>query len=88
VTSNAQLIANAGSTQTVKQGDVVKLTAAQSTATNAVINSYQWQFTNKPTSSTTQLENSTRVNSQFIADKVGEYSVKLTITNSVGDTAS
>lgn len=88
VTSNAQLIANAGSTQTVKQGDVVKLTAAQSTATNAVINSYQWQFIKTPTSSAAQLENSTRVNSQFVADKLGEYSVKLTITNSIGDTAN
>ena len=87
-TSGTQLIAMAGGNQTVKQGDVVILNAALSITTNGVINKYQWQFVTKPSTSSATLESNTQVKSQFIADKVGEYKVKLTITNSLGETAS
>ncbi|MBB1347694.1 PKD domain-containing protein [Pseudoalteromonas sp. SG45-2] len=88
VTANTQLIANAGSTQTVKQGDVVLLNGAQSSTTSGAINQYKWQFITKPVASNATLENATQVKSQFVADEIGEFKVELTVTNSQGDTAS
>ncbi|MEM5509252.1 PKD domain-containing protein [Pseudoalteromonas sp. AS71] len=88
VTENTQLIANAGSTQTVKQGDVVLLNAAQSSTTSGAINQYKWQFITKPVASNATLENATQVKSQFVADEIGEFKVELTVTDSQGDTAS
>ena len=88
VTANTQLIANAGSTQTVKQGDVVLLNAAQSSTTSGAINQYKWQFITKPVASNATLENATQVKSQFVADEIGDFKVELTVTDSQGDTAS
>lgn len=87
-TAPTQLIANAGQHQTVKQGDVVLLNGSLSSTSNGVINQYKWQFNTKPLNSSATIENNNSVNSQFIADKSGSYSVKLTITNSLGETAS
>ncbi|MBB1332340.1 MULTISPECIES: PKD domain-containing protein [unclassified Pseudoalteromonas] len=83
-----QLIAHAGLTQTVKQGDVVALNGALSSTSNGVINKYLWQFTAKPLTSNAIIENNNSVTSKFIADKTGAYAIKLTITNSLGETAS
>ena len=88
VTASTQLIANAGSTQTVKQGDVVLLNGAQSSTTSGAINQYKWQFITKPVTSNATLENATQVKSQFVADEIGEFKVELTVTDSQGDTAS
>ena len=87
-TAPTQLIARAGQPQTVKQGDVVLLDGALSSTSNGVINQYKWQFNTKPLSSSATIENNNNVKSQFIADKSGSYAVKLTITNSLGETAS
>lgn len=83
-----QLIAHAGLTQTVKQGDVVALNGALSSTSNGVINQYLWQFTAKPLTSNAIIENNNSVTSKFIADKTGAYAIKLTIANSLGETAS
>ncbi|MGS0537046.1 PKD domain-containing protein [Pseudoalteromonas sp. SaAl2] len=87
-TAPTQLIASAGQPQTVKQGDVVLLNGALSSTSNGVITQYKWQFNTRPQSSNATIENNNSVKSQFIADKSGSYAVKLTITNSLGETAS
>ena len=50
---------------------------------------YSWVFSSRPPGTRAVLQNSTGVNPTFVADVVGNYVLRLTVSNGVGtDTAS
>ena len=58
-------------------GDTVNLTGAGSQGATT----YSWSFTQKPTGSQAVLLNATTVTPSFVPDRVGSYTVKLTVGN-------
>jgi|CXWL01.1.fsa_nt_gi RHS repeat-associated protein len=74
--------ANAGPDQSVAVGSIVYLDGSGSGNDDEHENEdlgYQWSFISKPVGSTAILSNSTSVNSTFIADKAGTYTLQLLV---------
>jgi hypothetical protein len=76
--------ANAGSNQTVKEGQTVTLDGSKSTDPNGDTLTYAWSLTTKPASSTATLTNATSVSPTFVADAGGQYIATLVVTDSDG----
>jgi RHS repeat-associated protein len=74
-------VANAGPGQTVALGSTVQLDGSGSTDPAGLALTYQWSFVSKPTGSTAALSGSTMVKPTFVADKSGNYTVQLVVTD-------
>lgn len=83
--SNESPVANAGADQTVHVGDTVTLDgSASSDPDNNVPLSYSWSINSKPSGSAAILSDNDIVNPTFVPDLVGDYSIELTVTDSLG----
>jgi len=82
----SQMVAVISTADSVKQGDTVTVSGISSELYKAT--DFNWQITQKPTSSLTQLSSLTTVETYFNADKAGEYKVKLTLTDVDGAVAT
>ena len=80
-TANIAPTANAGLDQTVVAGSTVNLDGTLSTDLNGDHLTYAWSISAKPTGSGAQLNSSTAVKPQFIADVAGIYEVKLSVND-------
>ena len=82
--TNVPPLANAGSNQSVNRGTTVLLSGSLSRDDNGDALTYGWSFQSVPTGSAAALSNSAAVAPTFVADKVGSYSLRLTVTDSRG----
>ena len=78
----------AGLAQNVVSGSVVALDGSQSTGADGNLITYSWSMVSKPAGSTTVLINPTDVNPTFTADKPGEYTLRLTISDTKSTSSS
>ena len=76
-------IADAGQTQQVHSGDVVRLSAANSTDPQGRPLAYDWSFLQRPAGSLAELIDSHSATPSFRADLQGEYAIQLIVSNSV-----
>ncbi len=82
---NQPPVANAGPGQTVPVGSTVTLDGSLSSdpdGNNPL--TYAWSFTSRPQGSAAVLSNPDSVGPSFVADKKGNYVVKLVVTDSLG----
>ena len=79
--ANAAPVANAGTAQSVKTGDVVTLNGSASADANGDTLTYAWVLTSKPTGSSATLASSTSDKPTFTADSVGQYVASLTVND-------
>ena len=84
VPTNLFPFANAGPDQTVHAGTTVDLDGSASYDPEVGSLSYVWEFAGKPTGSTIALTNADSANPSFIADQVGDYTIKLVVTDDGG----
>lgn len=78
-------IANAGLDQTVHPGTLVTLDGSGSADPDGNVPlSYAWSITGKPAGSTATLTNPTSVFPTFTPDLLGDYTVELVVTDSLG----
>lgn len=86
-TSNSAPVANAGPNQTVKVGVTVTLDGSASTDADGNPLTYQWSFVSVPTGSAATLVGPTTVKPTFIADKAGDYLVRLIVNDGIVNSA-
>lgn len=77
-------VANAGPDQSVHVGTLVTLDASQSNDPDGTVQAYQWTMTSKPSGSTATFSDPTAVKPQFTADKLGDYTIGLVVTDNDG----
>ena len=82
---NVPPVADAGSVQSVKTGDVVQLDGSGSSDADDDSLTYKWSITTKPDGSSADLSNETSVNPYFTADEDGEYIVQLIVNDGKQD---
>ena len=83
--SNEKPVANAGVDQTLHAGSLVSLNGINSADPDGnypLI--YSWQLISKPTGSSAFLSGSDTSSPTFIADKLGDYSIQLIVSDSQG----
>ncbi len=84
-TTNTPPVAQAGPDQSVRQaGQVVYLDGRTSYDADGDPLLYQWEITEKPDGSQTSLSGAQSSTSRFVADVLGDYSVRLTVTDTSG----
>jgi hypothetical protein len=77
--------ADAGADQVVHARTLVALDGSASTDPDGNLPlTYEWQFTSKPDGSTALLMNATSVSPTFTPDMVGDFVVRLVVTDAVG----
>jgi beta propeller repeat protein len=82
---NQPPVANAGPDQTVHAGSVVTLDGSSSSDPDGNYPlSYTWTVLSKPSGSAATLSDPTAVNPSFTADVTGDYTLSLTVTDSLG----
>lgn len=79
--ANQEPVADAGSDQIRSHGSLVRLNGSGSTDADGDLLSYQWEWLQKPESSTAQLNSSTEANPDFTADQEGIYILGLTVAD-------
>lgn len=84
--TNVAPVADAGVPQNVLVGSTVTMNASNSRDSNGDVLSYSWSFTSRPNGSITSLTNPTAVNTTFVPDIVGTYTLSLVVND--GTTAS
>ncbi|MFQ6108181.1 MAG: PKD domain-containing protein, partial [Candidatus Aminicenantales bacterium] len=82
---NQAPVANAGPDQEVNTGDHVQLDGSSSLDPDGDPLTYSWNFHKKPSQSQAALENSDTATPYFIADKGGEYIVRLIVSDGLVD---
>jgi hypothetical protein len=83
-TNNVAPVANAGANQgNVLHNALVTLDGSGSSDANGDPLTYSWSFTAKPASSTTTLTTPASITPTFIADRVGNYIVQLTVSDGI-----
>lgn len=82
--ANQPPVAHAGPDQSVHVRTLVILDGSQSNDPDGTVQAYQWTITNKPGGSTATFSDPTAVKPQFTADKLGDYTVELVVTDNVG----
>jgi hypothetical protein len=86
-TSNTAPVANAGPNQTVKVGVTVALSGSTSTDADGNSLTYQWSFVSVPTGSAATIVSPTAVKPTFMADKAGDYLVRLIVNDGIVNSA-
>ncbi len=87
--SNQPPTANCGTVPAeVLVGQTVQLDGSGSSDPEGKTLTYQWAFVSKPTDSQAVIENPTSATASFKADKEGPYTVKLSVTDPEGASAS
>jgi hypothetical protein len=87
--ANTAPVANAGPDQSIHAGTIVNLNGAASfddnTASAAL--GYAWSLVQKPAGSTAVLSGATTISPVFVADKTGDYTAQLIVTDAQGLTS-
>jgi YD repeat-containing protein len=78
-------VANAGTDQTVTQGDTVTLDGSESSDVEGDELAYYWSFFSKPESSAAAFYDATAVNPQFVPEKPGTYEIQLIVNDATLD---
>lgn len=86
-TANTAPVANAGPNQTVAVGTTVTLNGSGSTDADGNPLTYQWSFVSKPTGSAAALSSGTTIKPTFIADKAGDYLIRLIVNDGTVNSA-
>ena len=82
---NQAPIASAGLDQSVHLGDLVSLDGSGSSDPDENYPlTYSWQITSKPAGSLAELDHPASLNPTFTADLIGDYTLELTVTDSLG----
>jgi PKD repeat protein/glutamine cyclotransferase len=88
-TIDAPPVANAGPSQTITAtGTLVHLDGTQSFDLAGLPITYQWSFVSKPAGSNAVLSGPTTANPSFTLDVLGDYSIQLVVTDSLGTSSS
>lgn len=85
---NTPPIARVTSDETVTLDDTVTLNAALSSDADGDSLSYQWQLLSQPNSSNASLSETALVETSFVAEVVGEYSISLTVNDGAADSSA
>ncbi|MGR3982020.1 PKD domain-containing protein [Pseudoalteromonas sp. 1181_04] len=81
--ATAAVVAHAGPDQSVKLGTLIKLSGRSSYVLQGNIH-YQWSFIDKPASSIVVLDKINSIESEFIADVMGQYRLRLIVSDDTG----
>jgi hypothetical protein len=81
ITQNFPPKANAGADQNVAINSTVLLNGNNSSDPEGVLLTYQWTLTKKPTGSKAKLSNLKVVEPNFVADKMGSYTISLKVSD-------
>ena len=88
-TTDAPPVANAGPAQTITAvGTLVQLNGSQSYDLAGFPITYKWSFVSKPAGSNATLTGPTTATPSFVVDVLGDYSVQLIVTDSLGIASS
>ena len=79
--TNTAPIANISHDDMVTEGETVSLSAASSSDVDGDNLSYAWHLLSLPNKSNASLSNSYAVETTFVADMVGEYSISLIVND-------
>jgi len=82
--ANQPPVAIAGPDQSVHVGTLVTVDASQSNDPDGTVQVYQWTMTSKPSGSTATFSDPADVKPTYTADKLGDYTVGLVVTDNVG----
>ncbi|MCK4827095.1 PKD domain-containing protein, partial [bacterium] len=85
ITANTGQIADAGSNQAAKVGNIVTLDGSGSTGPDGSELIYQWSLTDKPPGSSATLSDPAAINPTINVDLVGTYMVQLTVSDGIDD---
>jgi uncharacterized protein YjdB len=78
---NSPPVANAGSDQTVSEGDTVTLDGNESNDPDGDPLTFVWSFSSKPAGSAASLLDPTTANPTFVADLPGTYEIQLIVSD-------
>jgi hypothetical protein len=87
-TLNSPPTANAGPDQTVAVNALVRLTGAGSSDPDGDLLAYRWELVSVPGGSPATLASPTSVDASFVADRAGDFLIRLTVTDPAGESAS
>ena len=82
---NIKPVADAGTNQSIIQGDTVCLDGSNSSDANGDLLIYSWNIVSKPDGSTTELDDSSLSQPHFIADMPGNYILSLIVNDGFED---
>jgi hypothetical protein len=80
-TINSAPLPNAGPDQTVQKGDLVVLDGTMSTDVDGDVLTFSWAFESRPAGSTATLTDATTAQPTFVADAVGDFLLRLTVSD-------
>jgi len=83
-TTTVQPLANAGANGTAHEGSIVTLDGSGSSDPSGLSLTYSWEFVSEPPGSSATLSDPTAVSPSFMVDTLGDYIIKLVVTNSEG----
>ncbi|MEM8814250.1 MAG: PKD domain-containing protein [Pseudomonadota bacterium] len=87
-TLNSAPVADAGSDQTVKLGDMVQLDGSASGDVDNDPLTFQWSLTDLPPGSTAMLSDPSAVDPVFVVDRPGTYTASLVVNDGSADSAA
>jgi PKD repeat protein len=82
---NVKPVADAGASQSAILSETVSLDGSKSYDLNGDALTYQWSFIAVPSGSTAQIANPVDMQTDFVPDKVGTYTVQLIVTDGIVD---
>lgn len=85
VNSSGGITANAGDNKSGLVGEQIDLDGSKSSDDGGRALTYSWSFDGKPDGSTANLLNASSAKPGFVPDKVGMYTVRLTVSNGSGN---